>query len=207
MLGAIDSRRQKSLALAIKVFNRNQDVQLKSWGLNVEKNPATVDQTSFEYASIKNKQKPEFLGNFGVENKPLYAKAQVSHDEISMIEKSESIGYLIEDDVSLNAIVDRYEKLLSDMNSPIVSNFMNLMDYHDGRDMPKLSKDLKVDMLMNRYLQQAEQLEKLTLQVNRMSMGLRDVYDKLDDKVNQDFSPKPEWKEKREFMVQHLVDK
>ena len=108
-------------------------------------------------------------------DKPLFSRGRVSENEQRNLEDAESMGYLIADENSLNQTIDRYELLLSDKRSPIVSNFMNILDYHDGRDLPELTKSLNLDNRMTNYESQAIILQKITKQVERMSCGLSDI--------------------------------
>jgi len=58
----------------------------------------------------------------------------------------------------INSSIDRFDFLLNDERSPLISNFLYLLDYSDGRDMPsfkefaKGQKENKYDHLMDKYL-------------------------------------------------------
>ena len=81
----------------------------------------------------------------------MYYRGKITEQEQRDQEEAEKMGFLIADEFSLNQTIDRYEMLLSNKRSPIVSNFVNLMDYHDGRDMPELTKNLDLNNLMTNY--------------------------------------------------------
>jgi hypothetical protein len=58
----------------------------------------------------------------------------------------------------INQTIDRYNFMLNDQESPLISNFLNLLDYHDGRNMPSYEefrngqKDKKYEHLLDKYV-------------------------------------------------------
>ena len=45
-------------------------------------------------------------------------------------------GYDIKDPNLINQTIDRFEVLLNDERSPIISNFLHLLGYQNGKDLP-----------------------------------------------------------------------
>jgi hypothetical protein len=45
-------------------------------------------------------------------------------------------GYEIKDPALINQTIDRFDMLLKDAQSPVISNFLHLLTYNDGSEMP-----------------------------------------------------------------------
>jgi len=78
-------------------------------------------------------------------------------------------GYDLKDPALISQTMDRFDMLLNDEHSPIISNFLHLLNYQDGGDMPSYDEyaqnwDQKRSEAVHlaKYLQEAEKMEALT---------------------------------------------
>jgi len=49
-------------------------------------------------------------------------------------------GYNIKDSTLINKTIDRFNMLLNNEHSPVISNFLHLLSYKDGGDMPSFDE-------------------------------------------------------------------
>ena len=142
----VADRRKHTLQTALKTFNRLQGIKLSKKGdlkLNLSQNPKafseqeiqSVEEQSSELYRLTN-QDYEFLKAKGIEP----ASIEVEPGRVSlgssvareMRQYAAMHGYSVSDPKLINQTIDRYELLLNDKRSPIISNFMHLLDYQNG---------------------------------------------------------------------------
>jgi hypothetical protein len=87
------------------------------------------------------------------------------------MEKSE---YRVTDPKLINQTMDRFDFLLNDQDSPVLSNFLHMVDYNDGSDLPSLET---VSSIHGIHLEKKleEQLKKMELQTSKMSELMGEV--------------------------------
>ena len=91
-------------------------------------------------------------------------------------------GYDIKDPALISQTMDRFEMLLKDERSPVISNFLHLLNYQDGGDMPSYDdyaqdwdQERSEGAYLSRYLQEAAKMETLTSHVEAMHAGINSM--------------------------------
>jgi len=98
-------------------------------------------------------------------------------------------GYDIKDPALISETIDRFDMLLKDERSPIISNFLHLLNYQDGGDMPSYDEfaqnwdqERSEGAHLAKYLQEAAKMEALTGHVEAMHAGINSMERELHKK-------------------------
>jgi len=241
MLEFVTERRAKALPVVIETFNKIQGRKLPSWNadikLNLYKNPETPTKNQIldghnPSAQLKHKQEVKKVldrylageldgdarARIEAEEK-IFSEAPVSDYELFEKERLQA-GYLVKDPSKINQTISRYEYLLEDASSPLLSNFTGLLDYRDGSDMPSMEElenkgnvNASIDGLMKKHVDQGRRLGELSDQVDKMLSGMSQMnihIDKLDENIDEEFSYAErfahKWTDARHEKMGEIVD-
>jgi len=86
----------------------------------------------------------------------------------------------VSDPKKINQTIDRFEYLLIDQTSPIISNLTHMLDYYDGRDLPPFEEiysdtsdqSSKMKDRLSKFVFQGEQMTKLMENLDHMMSGM-----------------------------------
>ena len=218
-MGAVlDSRRGRILPYAIATFNKIQEKSLPLWmteagELNAEKNVHGVQKSTIATKEgVELTQKTKGLVQLG---DPRISKA-VENDKLSFsknsFEKDQTVAYLnsnskVADPSLINETIERYDYLLTQEQSPILSNFTHLLDYSDGSDMmpfEQFREKANDGQLLKKYMTQANKMMTLCDELDRMravitDMGshIRSQGEELNDEITRTMHARQEVIERR----------
>lgn len=100
-----------------------------------------------------------------------------------MFEKEQTIAYLnsnskVADPTMINETIERYDYLLSQDNSPVLSNFDHLLDYIDGSDMIPFTEFRAKEnngKLLKKYMTHANKMMTLCDELDKMRAVITDM--------------------------------
>lgn len=224
----LDNRRSRILPYAIATFNKIQGKQLPLWmresgELNAEKNVNGVQK-----ANIDGSENIELTKQIR-QDVPLtdsriskHVKGNILSTSKSIFEKERTIEYLnsnskVSDPSIINETIERYEYLLSQDQSPILSNFDHLLDYTDGsdimpftefRDNQHSSGILKKYMThANKMMTLCDELDKMRSVITDMGKHIRGHGTELDNELTRTFQARQEVEQRRLEGAQDALSK
>jgi hypothetical protein len=122
--------------------------------------------------------------NVGVREEPSLPDVRLLEPENIKLLKEAGLerGYDLKDPALISQTMDRFDMLLNDENSPIISNFLHLLNYQDGGDMPSYDEYAQnwdqtrsEAAHLAKYLQEGSKMEALTEQVEAMHAGINSM--------------------------------
>lgn len=96
-------------------------------------------------------------------------------------------GYSLAEDVDIGTVLNEFDSLLSDGHSPVISNFLHLMNYQNGEDIMPFEEFFEQvkegKQPINEYQMHAEVLEKQIDRVDQVIAALNDAALKIQEKT------------------------
>jgi len=106
-------------------------------------------------------------------------------ETLTRIQLQKELGFVKADDVSINEVLAQIEYQLKDSTSPLMSNFMYLVDYQDGSELPDFEhfEDQhnfpELEQKLKSVFLQGEKLNSLISDITKMKSGLNDVKSRM----------------------------
>lgn len=135
-----ENRKQKSLKMMLKTFNKLQGIEFKKFGQDLVRNKDTFSKSEIEQIAIENQVVQRPGGNINKEDisEMLDSNGMISlgspvADKLDQRRLQE--GYSFADDINISEKIQEFHTLLHDDKSSVISNFIHLMNYKNGTNI------------------------------------------------------------------------
>ena len=142
--------------------------------------------------------------------------AQGAHDPMVAHRQqlNRNLGFRLSSEAGIEESLNKIKFHLNDSSSPVISNFLHLLDYNDGSELKPFVDfaEGEIEEKMDRLLLENEKLQSLIEKVSQMKSGLRNIFFEIEkskkeikDHIAVSKKIKEDWQSKRDERVRLAV--